>query len=194
MKYKTIVIDPPWPGPGATPAFDAQRPLRLIPYHTMTGIQVAALRIREHAEEDAQLFIWATSRSVGDAFLLAQLWAFSFRGLFVWKKPLGLGRHVRSEAEFLLWAGRHGAPLVEPTDCPHQVHEWKKPHGHSEKPEGAYDMIRELSHAPRLDIFARKRRDGFDAWGDDLPESEAVQGVLLMPNKGVAGDAGGGVQ
>jgi N6-adenosine-specific RNA methylase IME4 len=184
-RYKTIVIDPPWPGPGASPAFDAQAPLRLIPYHTMTGVQCAALNVRTVADDDAQIFLWTCSRSLGDAYLLLQTWAFSFRGLFIWKKPLGLGRHVRSEAEFLLWGGRHGAPMVEPTNCPRQIQVWKPPGGHSEKPEGAYDLIRELSVGPRLDVFARRRRDGFDAWGDDLPESEAVQGVLLMPNSGI---------
>ncbi len=188
-RYKTIVIDPPWPGPDATPAFDGVGGLRLLPYHTMTGIQIASLRVREVADDDGQLFMWATNRVIGDAFLLLQTWAFKYRGLFIWKKSLGPGRHVRSEAEFLLWGGRVGAPLVEPTNCPHQIQEWKRPGGHSEKPEGAYDMIRDLSVGPRLDIFARKRRDGFDAWGDDLPESEAVQGVLLMPNAEVSDGA-----
>jgi len=166
-KYKTIVIDPPWPGPGSSPAFDAQAPLRLIPYHTLTGIQCAALRIAEIADDDAQLFIWATNRSVGDAFLLAQLWSFSYRGLFIWLKPLGLGRHMRSQAEFLLWAGRHGAPLVEPRKCPYQLCKWPKPKRHSEKPEEAYEMIKTLSPTPRLDVFARQHRDGFSAYGDE---------------------------
>ena len=78
-RYKTIVIDPPWPGPGATPAFDQSAPLRLIPYHTMTGVQCAALNVREVADDDGQLFLWATSRSIGDAYLLLQTWSFSYR-------------------------------------------------------------------------------------------------------------------
>jgi len=168
-KFKTIVIDPPWPGPGATPAFDGTGP-RLIPYHTMTGVQCAALRVPDIAHDHAQLFIWATSRSVCDAFLLAQLWAFKFRGLFIWQKPgLGLGRHVRSQAEFLLWAGRRGAQLVAPKHCPHQIQQWPKPNRHSEKPQEAYAMIWGLSAAPRIDIFARQQRPGFLAWGNQIP-------------------------
>ena len=50
--YRTIVIDPPWPGPGECPAFDsAGAGVRLIPYSTMTGSQVAALRVRELAAD-----------------------------------------------------------------------------------------------------------------------------------------------
>jgi len=172
--FKTIVIDPPWPGPGATPAFDSTRSgkmdLRLIPYHTMTGVQLASINIPDIAAADSQLFIWATSRSIADAFLLMQLWAFKYRGLFIWMKPgLGLGRHMRNQVEFLLWGGRVGAPLVEPKCCPRQVQEWPKPKAHSEKPEEAYDMIRALSDGPRIDIFARQQREGFTPWGNQVP-------------------------
>jgi len=177
-RFQTIVIDPPWPGPGEVPAFDSRAAtdpigLRLIPYATMTGVQVAALRIDQIASVSAQIFIWCTSRSVGDAFLLTQLWAFKFRGLFVWEKPLGLGRHVRAEAEFLLWAGRRGAPLVEPQNCPRQIQRWPKPRRHSEKPAEAYAMIRSLSRPPRLDVFARQRRPGFRAFGNQLDSASA---------------------
>jgi len=148
--------------------------INLIPYATMTGVQVAAMQIDEIATDDAQLFIWCTSRSVGDGFLLAQLWAFKFRGLFVWTKRPGLGRHVRSGAEFLLWAGRRGAPLVKPKDCPYQLQAWPKPRRHSEKPAEAYDLIRRLSLPPRIDIFARQQRQGFTPWGNQVPETRAA--------------------
>ena len=174
-KYRTIVIDPPWPGPGATPAFDAtvsgKMRLNLIPYSTMTGIQVAALKVPEIADDAAQIFIWATSRSVADAFLLAQLWSFKYRALFIWEKPgLGLGRHARTQADFLLWAGRCGARLVASKDCPNQIQRWPKPKRHSEKPSEAYDLIRRLSDGPRLDIFARQHREGFEPFGNQVPD------------------------
>jgi N6-adenosine-specific RNA methylase IME4 len=174
-KYATIVIDPPWPGPGGVPAFDGQSgegrcKLNLIPYSTMTGIQVAGLNIDDLAADDCQLFLWATGRSVGDAFLLLQLWAFKYRGIFIWQKPgLGMGRHMRNQAEFLLWGGRKGAPLVEPKNCPRQIQCWPKPKRHSEKPPEAYEFIKSLSGGPRLDIFARQARDGFERFGNEAP-------------------------
>jgi N6-adenosine-specific RNA methylase IME4 len=171
-QYRTIVIDPPWPGPGATPAFDAAAatkrvPLSLIPYATMTGIQIASLRVPEFSTDDAQCFIWATTRGLGDAFLLLQGWGFKYRGLFVWSKPVGLGRHMRHDSEFLLWGGKRGAPLVAPKDCPPQTHHWPR-RKHSEKPAEAYALIARLSPAPRIDIFARKPHKGFDAFGNEL--------------------------
>ena len=182
-KYKTIVIDPPWPGPGETWSpkgvgeTNTFRPnartkkwtSSVIPYSTMTGIQCAALNVPELTAEAGQLFLWAPSRHIGDAYLLLQLWGFRYRGLFVWKKPLGMGRHMRHQCEFILWGGRPGARLVEPKACPTQFHEWKKPKRHSEKPPEAYELMRRLSDAPRLDIFARQSRPGFVAWGNQAP-------------------------
>ena len=179
--YRTIVIDPPWPGPGEVPAFDSELSAGkiasvLIPYSTMTGIQVAALRVSEIATMDAQLWIWCCSRSVGDAFLLCQAWGFKYRGLFVWRKVTGkggLGMNMRNQCEFLLWGARRGARISDGVECPWQVHEWRRPGGHSEKPGEAYDMIRHLSDEPRIDIFARQARPGFDRWGNQAPDEKA---------------------
>jgi N6-adenosine-specific RNA methylase IME4 len=35
---------------------------------------------------------------------------------------------------------------------------------HSEKPDQFYEMVRECSPGPRLDMFARRAHDGYDAW------------------------------
>lgn len=167
--YHTIVIDPPWPGPGATPAFN-DKPSIMLPYATMTGVQVAAMGVDRLASQTAQLFIWTTSRNVGDAYLLLQGWGFKYRGLLVWlKNGIGPGRHVRSQCEFCLWGGRRGAPMVEPSEAPHQVQTW--PRGaHSEKPAAAYELFRKLSPPPRLDIFARRKHRGFEPWGNETEQ------------------------
>ena len=174
--YKTIVIDPPWPGPCAVPAFDRAKTGKpcLIPYSTMGGFQVSAMRVPEYTDVDAQLWVWCPSRNVADAQLLMQLWAFNYRALFVWQKPgLGMGRHARSQCEFLLWEARKGARLVEPKNCPRQIQTWPNPKRHSEKPAEAYEFMRSLSDGPRLDIFARQSRPGFEAWGNEAPEAPA---------------------
>jgi len=42
------------------------------------------------------------------------------------------------------------------------------PAGHSKKPECSYDMIEALSEPPRLEIFARQHRLGWDVIGDEV--------------------------
>jgi len=39
---------------------------------------------------------------------------------------------------------------------------------HSEKPKGLYDSIRNFFPEKRLDVFARRRHQGFDAWGNQV--------------------------
>ena len=173
MNANTIVIDPPWDGPWSTPTFEKgskRGGVVVLPYSTMSGIQVSALRVAQLASDRAQLFLWTTSRNLGDAYLLLQCWKFKYRGLFIWEKPLGLGRNVRHEAEFLLWGARTGARAPAPGKTPRQIYRWPKPKRHSEKPIEAYEFIRSLSDAPRLDIFSRQWRPGFKGWGDQHPE------------------------
>ena len=168
-KYKTIVVDPPWDGPGACPTFKkGGAHINLIPYQTMSGLQIASLRIDDIAAKDAQLFLWATSRSLGDAYLLLQSWRFSFRGLLVWKKSLGLGRFVRNQTEYVVWGTRAGAKSLPPGKAIRQLHEWPRTRRHSEKPAEAYSLFSDLGDAPRIDVFARRRHDGFDAWGNEV--------------------------
>ena len=40
---------------------------------------------------------------------------------------------------------------------------------HSEKPDEAYVRIERLYGGPRLELFARKPREGWMTWGDELP-------------------------
>ena len=39
---------------------------------------------------------------------------------------------------------------------------------HSEKPAILYEYIKDYFPSPRLDVFARRRHIGFDAWGDEV--------------------------
>jgi N6-adenosine-specific RNA methylase IME4 len=45
---------------------------------------------------------------------------------------------------------------------------------HSAKPEAFLDLVEQVSPEPRLELFARRQRLGWDTWGD-----EALQHVQL---------------
>lgn len=168
--YKTLVIDPPWPGPGEHRSQKGGT-VSIIPYGTMSGIQLAAMRIRDIATDDAQLWLWVTSRHLADGGLLLQQWGFRYAGLFIWKKPPNLGPWIRHDSEFLMRGTLPGAPIILP--APVQTHEWPRPKRHSEKPAEAYRMIAQFGPGPRVDIFSRQARPGFDSWGNQAPESLA---------------------
>jgi N6-adenosine-specific RNA methylase IME4 len=45
---------------------------------------------------------------------------------------------------------------------------------HSRKPDVFYDLVREVSPGPRLDVFSREKREGFDQYGNEV--DKYVQG------------------
>lgn len=54
----------------------------------------------------------------------------------------------------------------------HSVHQIIEAHfeGHSKKPDEARRRIVELlGDVPRIELFARQRADGWDAWGNEAP-------------------------
>ena len=40
---------------------------------------------------------------------------------------------------------------------------------HSEKPDEAYSRMERLYGGPRLELFARKQREGWKTWGNEIP-------------------------
>jgi len=171
VKYRTIVADPPWhydamPIGGANPgSFGATRDLG---YLTMTIAEITALPVAELAADDAVLWLWTTNRWLPQTFAVMDAWGFAYRQTLVWGKnnPLPVGSVAPSAAEFLL-VGRRGKPKTG-WAFPSSVIVTPRPSSriHSTKPDCFLDYIEATSPAPRLELFARRARFGWDYWGD----------------------------
>jgi hypothetical protein len=54
---------------------------------------------------------------------------------------------------------------------------WKRPYDsrgkprHSAKPPEFFSLVESISPAPRIELFARDERIGWDCWGDESPSS-----------------------
>jgi N6-adenosine-specific RNA methylase IME4 len=89
------------------------------------------------------------------------------------KQRTGTGFWFRNQHEVLLVATRGRPP------CPAHGENYpsilrEKALGHSIKPEGVYQMIEALyPSTPKLELFARQWRDGWEAEGDELPSRPA---------------------
>jgi N6-adenosine-specific RNA methylase IME4 len=73
--------------------------------------------------------------------------------------------------EFVVFAGRGNLPSTGRSD--RQWWEWARGK-HSAKPEAFLDIVEHVSPAPRLEMFARRQRLGWDTWGN-----EALQHVEI---------------
>jgi N6-adenosine-specific RNA methylase IME4 len=184
-RYRTIVADPPWEygefvgfsGPRAGADAEGNRPTptlrrsRPLPYQSMSVDTIAALPIEDMAAKDAWLWLWTTNRYIPDAFAIIPAWGFTYAATVVWKKGNGVSPFSQSpvsavtDAEFLLVARRGSAKRIGRLDK--LVIEAPRGGAHSRKPELFLDLIETVTPAPRIELFARRQRLGWDTWGNE---------------------------
>jgi N6-adenosine-specific RNA methylase IME4 len=145
-------------------------------YQTMTLDAIAALPVPDLAAERAHLWLWGINRSLGDAYALARGWGFEPMTLLTWCKTgaPGVGYYLRNSTEHCLLATR-GEPMVPAAALPTSWYVWPK-RRHSVKPHEFFTLVEGISPAPRLEMFARTIRPGWDSWGYD----DDVAGAWLV--------------
>ena len=171
-RYRTIVADPPWMqpsgGPASGPGFAVAggRPSSL-PYSPLHVNDIAALPVSDLAARDAHLYLWTTNAYIEDAYRIARGWGFRPSVLLTWCKTprgIGLGGTFVQTTEHVLFARRGVLPAAERVDTTWWL--WKRGR-HSAKPEAFLDLVERVSPAPRLEMFARRDRLGWDTWGNE---------------------------
>jgi site-specific DNA-methyltransferase (adenine-specific) len=174
-KYRTIVADPPWSyddGFPQGPAHGVRRATVKLPYPSMSATEVAALPVPEWCERDCWLFLWTTNRYLPDSFSIVEAWGFRYTQTITWRKTGCPSPFVRSVApqhsEFLL-VGRRGHPRRDGS-FPTSVIDAPAQSRHSAKPEVFMDYVEAVGEGPRLEMFARRNRLGWDTWGNEALE------------------------
>lgn len=168
--FQVIACDPPWrfgdslPGPkrGASSHYDCL---------TVDQLKTFAL---PPISADALLFMWRVAAMQQEALDVLAAWGFTLKSEMVWVKKtftglphFGMGRFVRASHETCLIATRgRGIDLIRS----HSVRSvFEAPVArHSEKPDRFYEIVRELTTGRRCELFARRRRPGFVAFGDQV--------------------------
>ena len=175
MKYKTIVIDPPWniPLKMSLPHGDIEQP-----YQTMTNQQIRDFPINDYCDDNCDLFIWTTQSQLKFTFELSELWGFKYHCLMVWDKQDGLNVWgFRRTTEFIVYCykGKTNRDFTK-KNLPVLFSEHRK--GHSQKPRKFYDLILKNTAEPRIDIFSRKKHIGFDSWGNQAEEPITLEAFI----------------
>jgi len=142
-------------------------------YEVMDLKAIMALPVREIAAEDCLLAMWWVAPMPAEALAVVAAWGFRLvttKG-FTWhkrtkngKSHFGMGNLTRANTEDCLFAvkgkiRRASASVRQFMDSPMGRH--------SEKPAEARDrLVQLMGDIPRIELFARERFDGWDAWGN----------------------------
>jgi N6-adenosine-specific RNA methylase IME4 len=168
-KYDIIVIDPPWPIKKIT---TKQRPNQThMDYKLMTVYDIAALNIASLAKDKSYCFLWTIQKYLFNTKEILEGWGFNHLLTMGWKKEYGRSSGMalygfRWNLEFILVGTKGKFPALPKQKlvkaCFSAVNE-----GHSKKPDDFYNSIAHLGK-DKIDMFARKERDGWDVWGDEV--------------------------
>ncbi|MBF0326006.1 MAG: DNA methyltransferase [Alphaproteobacteria bacterium] len=142
-------------------------------YDTMSDEDILRLPVPVLAAKDCVLALWATFPKLPLALDVMHAWGFRYRTGGAWAKTtsdgqglaFGPGHIFRSAAELLL-VGTRGSPKIRS----HRIRNcWLAPRReHSRKPDSVADDLERLFDGPRIELFARKRSDEWEVWGNQL--------------------------
>jgi N6-adenosine-specific RNA methylase IME4 len=143
---------------------------------------ICGLDIGGLAAKNAVLFLWSVWPRIFDARAVIESWGFQYKTkAFTWVKSrrngfgfhFGMGYYTRANDEPCLLATRGNMPVA--------VHDelaliYSPVREHSRKPDEQYGKIERLYPGRRyLELFARRRRSGWDVFGNQ------VEGSISLP-------------
>jgi N6-adenosine-specific RNA methylase IME4 len=164
-KFRILYADPPWSYGNTMPDYVTEQADH---YALMSMADICALPIRELAEDNAVLFLWVTSPILEEAFAVIKAWGFKYKASFVWDKVKhNMGHYNSVRHEFLLICVRGSCQPDVQKLFDSVVTEERTTH--SRKPEVFREYIDTLyTHGGKLELFARQRVDGWEAFGNEL--------------------------
>jgi N6-adenosine-specific RNA methylase IME4 len=143
-------------------------------YPTSATDDICARPIGNIAAKDCALFLCATAPMLPDALRVMDAWGFKYKSHLIWRKPhVGTGYWFRNGHELLLVGTRGNVPAPAPgTQFDSVINAPTREH--SEKPDRFYEIIEAyFPNLPKIELNARQRREGWDAWGLEVPADQS---------------------
>ena len=181
-QFDIIYADPPWDYNGKM-QFDKSSTTKenvdlsknifissaAFKYPTLKTKELMKLPVQNIAGDDCLLFMWTTNPHLSQAIDLGRAWGFEYKTVaFVWDKMVhNPGQYTLSYCELCLLFKRGKIPQPRGARNVKQLVRVRRK-GHSEKPLEVLRGIEEMFPTQdRIELFARRRIDGWSVWGLD---------------------------
>lgn len=170
FRYGLIMADPPWVYENWSEKGEGKNAAQQ--YDLMDLEAIKAMRVGDIAAKDCILWLWATNPLLPQAFEVMRAWGFQFKTAGHWSKKtskgnqaFGTGYILRCAGEpFLIgtmgnpWTAKNVRSVIEGP-----VRE------HSRKPDEAFAAAESLAgEVPRIEVFSRQERFGWDVMGNEV--------------------------
>ena len=180
-KYQIIYADPPWGGKGKG------RGRGVVEfYKTMDTRDICDLPVARLADTNCALFLWVVLPLLQDGLDVMKAWGFEYKTTaFTWVKRnqnamgwfWGMGGWTRSNAELCLlgFKGKmecKAHDVLSIVDTPVMAH--------SRKPDEIVRpyILRLCGDLPRIELFTRRKVEGWDCWGNEVESNIVFERVV----------------
>jgi len=190
-RYGIVYADPPWHfSSKQLQKYQGSRfaSLDSREYSTMRTGDICALPVRDIVADDCALFLWVTDGHLEDGLQVIRSWGFRYVTIaFIWSKKTVTGKQVATlgawtmkNCEVCLLGVRGNMLQQKISNREYQQVDAVRTN-HSAKPSDVYGRIERIFPSlPRIELFARRRVDGWDAWGNEIDSD-----ILLIKCKEV---------
>lgn len=187
--YSTIVADPPWQYDSDSERDGVVRSavitrsvkrdgtlargVRDRSYSRMSTAEIAAMPVADLAAKNAHLYLWVTNAFMEEGHTICRAWGFRPKTILTWVKThqddparvsMKTGYYFRGATEHVIFAVRGSLPLQTDEGQP-TAYLWPRIGAHSVKPDSFGDLVERCSPGPYVELFCRRPRLGWDAWG-----------------------------
>lgn len=164
-KYKVIYADPPWEYGGSMNETYGTADKH---YPTMSLDNICAFPVDDLSEDNAVLFLWATSPQLPEAIKVILSWGFEYKASFVWDKIKHVMGHYNSVRHEMLLIATKGSCTPEVMRLFDSVLTLERTE-HSAKPEAFREIIDTIyPSGNRIELFAREKVGGWETYGNQL--------------------------
>ena len=174
-KYQVIYVDPPWKqskgGKKSVRPKSSGEKLE-YPVISLEEIEQHLFNATLETDRNAVMFLWTIDKYLHEAEQIAKRLGYKLHARMIWNKVTGIPAAftIRYGHEYLLYLYK-GKLLPVAKSERGKIHSvfTEQVKRHSQKPEIAYQIIERLyPEAKKLEMYARLKREGWGAWGNEV--------------------------